>query len=155
MINVLISDPFVGQVEPETLEHAAQMVLQTQALEVESDLSVVIEDDEFLKSLNSEFRKIDAPTDVLSFHSGEGEGEVDPETNRPYLGDVIISFPRASEQAAAAGHAVSDEITLLAVHGVLHLLGYDHAEDEEKDIMWSAQRDVLDKLGVHLNRLPE
>lgn len=153
MINVLISDPFVGQVEPETLERAAQMVLQAQALEVESDLSVVIEDDEYLKSLNSEFLKIDAPTDVLSFPSGEDE--IDPETNRPYLGDVIISFPRASEQAAAAGHAVSDEITLLVVHGVLHLLGHDHAEDEEKDIMWSAQRDVLEKLGVHLNRLPE
>ena len=152
MINVLISDPFVEQVRPELLERAAQAALDQQSAP-EGDLSIVIEDDENLRQLNSDFLGIDAPTDVLSFPSGEEE--VDPETGQPYLGDVIISLPRALEQSAAAGHNVLDEVQLLVVHGVLHLLGHDHAETEEKAIMWAAQSEILRGLNVRLNRLPE
>jgi probable rRNA maturation factor len=78
-----------------------------------------------------------------------------PETGRYYLGDVIISYPRALEQSAAAGHTVQDELQLLVVHGVLHLLGHDHATEEEKARMWADQQEILAGLGVRLSRLPE
>ena len=66
----------------------------------------------------------------------------------PYLGDILISMPRASQQAAVAGHPLEAEVQLLVVHGVLHLLGYDHAEPEEKRRMWAAQADILSSLGL-------
>jgi probable rRNA maturation factor len=153
MIYVQIADDFTGQVRPDSLELAAIAALRSQPEQAGGDLSVVIEDDAHLQELNHTFLGIDASTDVLSFPSGEAQP--DPETGRVYLGDVIISFPRATEQAAAAGHAVEDELRLLVVHGVLHLLGHDHAADEEKARMWSVQAEVLQELNVRLNRLPE
>lgn len=153
MINVIVSEAFPGQGAPELLERAAGAALVQQQTDPDCDLSIVIEDDAHLQSLNNAYLGIDAPTDVLSFPSGEEN--VDPETGRVYLGDIIISLPRAAEQAAAAGHGVAEELQLLVVHGVLHLLGHDHAEPEEKAAMWSAQAEILRGLDVHLARLPE
>lgn len=154
MINILISDPYLDLVEAQKMEQAALAALRHETGSIESDLSLVIDDDERLHELNKEFLDIDAPTDVLSFSAGD-ESEIDPDTGSAYLGDVIISYPRALEQSAAAGHPVMNEIQLLVVHGVLHLLGHDHAEPEEKAQMWAAQREILDGLGVQLTRLPE
>jgi probable rRNA maturation factor len=81
---------------------------------------------------------------VLSFPASE----TDPETARRYLGDILVSIPRAEEQARAGGHALEAEVQLLVVHGTLHLLGYDHAEAEEKARMWKAQSEVLERIGV-------
>jgi probable rRNA maturation factor len=153
MINLQISDDFKNQVVLAILEKAALAALGQQQAPNDSDLSVVVEIDARLQELNNEFLGIDSPTDVLSFPTGDEE--IDPETGRVYLGDIIISYPRALEQAAAAGHAVMDEMQLLVVHGVLHLLGHDHAEEEEKSQMWAAQNEILRVLDVHLNRLPE
>lgn len=153
MINVLIADPYLGQVDPMLLEQAAEAALQHQTGSLDRDLSVVIEEDARLHELNNTFLGIDAPTDVLSFPAEEDEP--DPETGQVYLGDVIISYPRALEQSAAAGHSVQDELRLLVVHGVLHLLGHDHAEPDEKAAMWSAQSEILNNLGTHIARLPE
>lgn len=153
MINTVIADPFSTLVDISKLENAALAALKHQQAPLESDLSIVIEDDTYLRQLNLEFLKIDAPTDVLSFSAGEDE--VDPETGQAYLGDVILSYPRAAEQAAVAGHTVLDELQLLVVHGVLHLLGHDHAENEEKAVMWAAQREILAELSVNITRLPE
>ncbi|NIW46407.1 MAG: rRNA maturation RNase YbeY, partial [Gammaproteobacteria bacterium] len=74
----------------------------------------------------------------------------DPDTNRKYLGDVIISFPTACRQADQVGHSISSEITLLIVHGILHLLGHDHMKPGEKSSMWSAQTEILDSLGLDI-----
>jgi probable rRNA maturation factor len=81
---------------------------------------------------------------VLSFPAAE----IDPETEELYLGDIAISIPRAMQQAQNAGHPVEAEAQLLVVHGVLHLLGYDHGTDEEKAVMWSEQAKVLERLGL-------
>jgi len=89
------------------------------------------------------FLGIDAPTDVLSF----SDGDLDPETGAPYLGDILISVERAQAQARSAGHTLQEELTLLVVHGVLHLLGHDHAEPEQKARMWSLQAEILTDLG--------
>ncbi len=153
MINIMVADPFVDLVDAPKLELAAVATLQYEAEELVPDLSIVVDDDARLQELNKEFLGIDAPTDVLSFPSGEEEPDL--ETGRVYLGDVIISYPRAVEQANAAGHPVLSELQLLVVHGALHLLGHDHAGPEEKAEMWSAQGEILRILGVQITRLPE
>jgi probable rRNA maturation factor len=126
------------------VEIAAAAALKHQSAPVDADLTIVLSDDEQLHELNLEWMGVDAPTDVLSFPSEE----IDPETGNRYLGDIIISVQRASEQSQAAGHPVEAEIQLLVVHGVLHLMGHDHAEPAEKDSMWKAQKTILIQLGI-------
>lgn len=118
----------------------ATLALQAAA----GDLTVVLSDDAQVRELNREYLGIDASTDVLSFPAAE----TDPETGEAYLGDVIISVPQAEVQARAAGHPLESEVQLLVVHGVLHLLGHDHAEPDAKASMWAAQAGVLKRLGL-------
>lgn len=125
------------------LERAARATLDLAAAP-DSDLTLVVTSDARLRALNRDFLGRDAATDVLAFPSDE----TDPETGRRYLGDVILSLPRAREQAAERGHALQAEVQLLVVHGVLHLLGHDHAEAQEKARMWAAQAQVLERLGL-------
>jgi len=127
------------------LERAAVEVLLQSEVSQDAELSLVLSDDKRLHDLNREFLDIDAPTDVLSFPSDE----IDPESSAPYLGDVIISYQRATVQAQSSGHDVKDELELLVVHGVLHLLGYDHVELDQKQAMWSVQAEILQKLGTN------
>jgi len=126
------------------LERAALLTLKTESASTDSDLTLVLTDDAQLHDLNRDYLGVDAPTDVLSFPADEE----DPETGARYLGDILISIPRARQQAEAAGHPVEAEAQLLVVHGVLHLLGHDHAEAEEKARMWQAQAEVMSKLGL-------
>ena len=134
------------------LERAARYTLESVAPEkIDSDLTIVLTDDQQLHELNRDFLDVDAPTDVLSFPASE----TDPETGSAYLGDILISIPRAAEQADAAGHSVEAEVQLLTVHGTLHLLGYDHATDEEKSIMWQEQARVLERLGLSRIKIQE
>jgi len=151
MIHVLIEEACVSFVAEESLKQAGQAVLTHQGADPNTDLSIVIDSDEKLHNLNRDFLGIDAPTDVLSFPSDE----FDPDEQAVYIGDVIISFQRAEAQAKNAGHPVINEIQLLVVHGVLHLLGHDHADPVEKTRMWTAQAEILDQLGVQINQLPE
>lgn len=123
------------------IEQAAQATLQAAEARPNADLTIVLTQDVQLRQLNQQFLGIDAPTDVLSFPAGE----VDPDTDRPYLGDVLISVERA--QAQSLTHSLEDELRLLVAHGVLHLVGYDHAEEAGKAIMWDIQREILRSLG--------
>ena len=116
-----------------------------------ADITIVLTDDAQLHELNRDYLGVDAPTDVLSFPASE----TDPETGAQYLGDILISIPRATQQAEAAGHPVEAETQLLVVHGTLHLLGYDHAEAEEKTRMWEAQAEVMSRLGLSHIRIQE
>ena len=116
-----------------------------------ADITIVLTDDAQLHELNRDYLGVDAPTDVLSFPASE----TDPETGAQYLGDILISIPRATQQAEAAGHPVEAETQLLVVHGTLHLLGYDHAEAEEKTRMWEAQAEVMSRLGLSYIRIQE
>jgi probable rRNA maturation factor len=111
---------------------------------IDADLTIVLVDDVRIKALNKDFLGRDAPTDVIAFPADEQ----DPETGRRYLGDVVISLVRAAEQAGERGHAVEAEVQLLVVHGVLHLLGHDHAGAGEKAAMWAAQAEILERLGI-------
>lgn len=131
-------------VDETVLEKSAFAAMQYVGVQADADLSVIISDDAYLHELNLKFREVDSPTDVLAFPSGE----IDIDTGRKYLGDVILSCTRAQAQAQAAGHALESELQLLVVHGVLHLLGYDHTDEESKDRMWTAQREILECLGL-------
>jgi probable rRNA maturation factor len=148
MILIEIPETLPISLDPDFIEEAAQSALQAGGASTTADLTVVLTDDAQLHQLNQQFLGIDAPTDVLSFPAGE----VDPDTERPYLGDVIISLERA--QVQAGDHTLEDELRLLVVHGVLHLLGHDHLEQGEKETMWEIQREVLRLLGCEIN-LPE
>ncbi len=142
------------QIDRALLETAARAALQQHAETVhpgrsagdlaDLDLSIVITDDQQLQDLNRQFLAIDRPTDVLAFPSGE----LDPDTGSTYLGDVIVSFPQARKQADAAGHSIEDEIQLLVVHGVLHLLEYDHHDRPGREKMWAVQTGALTSLGL-------
>jgi probable rRNA maturation factor len=82
---------------------------------------------------------VNSSTDVLSFT----QNVINPETGRLYLGDILISVSKVFNQASLHGHSIEKECTLLAIHGTLHLLGYDHATPEEKDEMWQMQESLL------------
>lgn len=141
MINIDNQQDFL---ESALLERAARITLDLESAPIDADLTIVLTDDAQLHELNLEYLGVDAPTDVLSFPASES----DPETGIPYLGDILISIPRAAQQAQAAGHSVEAEVQLLVVHGTLHLLGHDHAEAEEKTRMWNAQAEVMSRLGL-------
>jgi probable rRNA maturation factor len=150
-VQVLIRPAFRHQVKAAEVRRAAKVALETTPdaagtyLEGQS-LSVVVTDDAEIQSLNRAFRGIDAPTDVLSFGQEPTEQFVDASDEPPYLGDVILSYPRAQEQAVEQGHSTAQELRVLIVHGVLHLMGYDHATPEEEARMWDRQGQVLDAL---------
>ena len=149
MINIDNQQDFL---ESALLQRAARLTLEIstwlnpslESAPVDADITIVLTDDAQLHELNKEFLWVDAPTDVLSFPASES----DPETGTPYLGDILISIPRAAQQAQAAGHSVEAEVQLLVVHGTLHLMGHDHAEAEEKTRMWNAQAEVMSRLGL-------
>ena len=126
------------------LERAARTALEHQSQSLEYDLSIILTDDARLHELNLNYLGVDAPTDVLSFPASE----TDPETGARYIGDILISIPRAQAQADGAGHPLEAEVQLLVVHGVLHLIGHDHAEAEDKARMWKAQTEILKQLGL-------
>ena len=151
MINTDISEDFTALVDSQLLEDTAQKALIELLPDSEIDLTIVIDDDQTLQDLNLKYLDIDAPTDVLSFQMND----LDPDSRRIYLGDIIISYPRAKAQAEAAGHRVEAELQLLTIHGILHLVGHDHSETDEKKEMWSVQSRLLAELGVELKKLPE
>jgi probable rRNA maturation factor len=153
-IEVQIDELYGQRVTPESLRRAALTTLAHQQIGGPCELTIVVTSDEALRELSRRHRGVDVPTDVLAF-SGEAH---EPFVGAPglprYLGDVIISFPRAEAQATEAENEVQAELQLLVVHGVLHLLGYDDQAKLERARMWKAQQTILDGLGVEVH-LPD
>ena len=126
------------------IERAVQAALTHQKESLDVNLSVVLTDNRRLHKLNRDYLGVDAPTDVLSFPASES----DPETGARYIGDIIISVTYAAKGAKLAGNSLEAELQLLVVHGVLHLLGHDHAKPKDKSKMWKAQAQILEALGL-------
>ncbi len=120
-----------------------------------AEVEVILTDDENIRELNRKFRDIDSSTDVLSFPLGsDGEYDENPETGMKMLGDIVISVEHAYAQAELFGHGIEREISFLAVHSMLHLLGYDHVESKlEESIMREKQEIILGELGLAINKL--
>jgi probable rRNA maturation factor len=145
-VEIQVEPAFAGRVVEGKLAQIVYTVLEQEQQPEGTELTLVITDDEQIRALNRSYREIDSATDVLSFPSSEGPAFVTPEGLPPYLGDVIVSFPTALAQATEQAHSVDEELALLIVHGCLHLLGYDHATDEEQQRMWARQDTILQLL---------
>ena len=144
-IDVQFEGAILEQVD-DLLETAITIALRKNEISAVA-LTVLLTDDARMRQLNKDFRGLDKSTDVLSFPAGDTPVEIIEEL--PYLGDIAISVPIARNQAQTSGHSLAAELQLLAVHGVLHLLGFDHLLPEEKAQMWSIQDEVLVTLGLH------
>ena len=115
------------------------------------ECSFIFVDNEQIREINANYRQKDAVTDVITFAIEDempGEIKIQGIPMPRMLGDVFISLPRTREQAECYGHSFERELSFLAVHGCLHLLGYDHIEPEEEKIMFGKQEDVLNALGI-------
>ena len=110
------------------------------------EFNVILVDNSYIHQLNKEYRHIDRATDVISF-ALEDTKDITYENYR-LLGDIYISIDKAKEQAEAYGHSLKREFCFLAVHGFLHLLGYDHMTEEDEKIMFGLQEDILNEAGI-------
>lgn len=120
-----------------------------------AEVSVTFVTNDMIRGINKEYRGKDEPTDVISFameELGEGELEIMGSMAPRTLGDIIISLDRTREQAADYGHSFERELGFLAVHGFLHLLGYDHMNKEDEKKMFSRQEEILSSLGISRDR---
>lgn len=111
----------------------------------EAIFNVIIVNNEYIHKLNKEYRNIDRETDVITF-ALEDDKTFNPEIR--VLGDVYISIEKAKSQSVEYGHSLLRELCFLAVHGMLHLLGYDHMKKNEEEIMFSLQEEILDEMGI-------
>jgi probable rRNA maturation factor len=128
------------------LNNAASVTLNDQGVQDHAAVTILLSDDTTLQALNKEFLGEDRPTDVLSFPAGDTLPGMDDFTN--HLGDVALSVPYATRQAMAKGHDPEAELQLLVVHGLLHLIGYDHDTSVEQQRMWRVQAEILERLGL-------
>lgn len=135
-----------GRVFEEIIEKVALESLRYEEFETSCEISVSIVNNEEICQINKQFRDIDRPTDVLSFpllSFEEGERIERNEDGEVLLGDIIISYEKAQEQAAEYGHSFEREIAFLTAHSMLHLLGYDHMEADEEAEMFGRQKEIL------------
>ena len=130
--------------EEKLIKKAVNTVLKAEKFERAAEVSVTVVDDASIHVMNRESRGVDRATDVLSFPVFDEDFGVGPAV----LGDIVISHETAVRQANEYGHSVEREIAFLTVHSMLHLLGYDHETDEEREEMEAKQREILDKLGI-------
>jgi probable rRNA maturation factor len=152
-ISLDIDDAFAPQLRPEPIKKALlttfELFSDSSLLGGGYTLAVTITDNETVRQLNRRYRDSDAPTDVLSFENTPDPDFPDPEqVIAQHLGDIVIAYPIAEAQAARAGHRPLDEVVLLAVHGALHLLGFDHDTAGQKEEMWGIQHQIITRLGL-------
>ncbi len=156
-----VSADFGFEIE-KVAKKVAEAVLESEGCKYEVEISLIITDDEGIREMNSEFRNIDRPTDVLSFPNVsydepgdfsviEGDQKVDllnPDSGNIIFGDIVINEDRVKSQAEEYGHSMKREFAFLVAHSMLHLCGYDHMEEDEAKVMEQKQRDVLNRLGI-------
>lgn len=132
------------------IEDCTAAALEEEGIDDTAEVSVTFVDNEGIRALNNEHRRIDRETDVLSFPLGDDDGyEIDPDNDAIMLGDIVISLERAAQQAEEYGHSYRREVAFLITHSLFHLLGYDHVNSEEEEkLMFGKQEKVLDKLGI-------
>jgi probable rRNA maturation factor len=134
----------------ELITKAMNIVAKREKLSPNTEVDITIVTNGEIHRLNKAYRGVDRPTDVLSFALDEGEEEPEIVGNAAehLLGDIIISAPTAKAQAEEFGHGLKREITYLAVHGILHLLGYDHMVEKDKKIMRKQEEAVLREMDL-------
>ncbi len=141
----------VSEEQQSDLQGLIECALEYEGVTGEVEISISFVDDEKIHEINKQYREKDRATDVISFPLEElGEGEIEiigvdlPRT----LGDIVISIPTTKSQAEEYGHSFRRELGFLAVHGCLHLLGYDHMNEADEKIMFTKQKEILEKYGL-------
>ena len=148
-IEIFVEEEFRGVVDGGWVKKIVRQVLKAEGVAPPYEVGLVFTDSETVRQLNRDYRGVDEPTDVLAFYMLPQE-EVDdsfalPPDGVTRLGEVIISYPQAVEQAREQGHPTEKELALLIIHGILHLLGYDHEEPEGESKMRGRERELLEK----------
>jgi len=148
-IGIRVEDEFRGLVDRAWVKKIVQQVFRDEGVPFPYEVSRVFTDSSTVKQLNRDYRGVDEPTDVLAFYMSPQEGSAAsfalPPDGVTRLGEVIISYPQAVAQAEEHGHSPERELALLVIHGVLHLLAYDHEEPQEEGKMRARERELLDR----------
>jgi len=145
-INVLVDEGVEAGVEPSWLEDVAQRVLAAEKASAKTEVGIVVTGQEMVQQLNRNYRGKDEPTDVLAFSTrdeADGSRFIFAPDGLLHLGEVIISYPQAEVQAEEHRHPLKRELSILLIHGLLHLLGYDHEESEARRKMQSREKELL------------
>lgn len=157
MVELIYENETDKQIETAQLEEikaVCEKVMELEGCNFDAEISFTVTDNEGIREINREYRNIDKATDVLSFPMLEfGEDEIDAEFETEnglvMLGDIVISYERAEEQARELNHSLRRELAFLTAHSMLHLLGYDHVDDIEGErYMIEKQTEALDSLGL-------
>jgi probable rRNA maturation factor len=153
-INVLIDKQFKSKLDVEWLQNVASQVLIAQYTETTVEMGILITSQDKVRQLNRAYRNLDEPTDVLAFYmlpelpAGETAPEsfATPPDGVLHIGEVVISYPQAVAQALESRHSVEREIAILIIHGVLHLLGYDHNDPEAERLIKTREAEILGRI---------
>ena len=161
-VEISIQGPYKGRLSRQWIRNVAYRALDVALPGETCQLSLMIADDDTVKYLNREYRGLDEVTDVLSFssyHQGHWEGEgtppvgtgddvpfVLPPGEPQHLGEVVISYPQVERQAVAGSSSMEREMALIIVHGILHLIGFDHVEPLEETDMQAKEREILSSI---------
>ena len=131
--------------ELETIEKLLNFVVEKEKLN-NCVFNIIKTDNEYIHKINKEYRGIDRPTDVISFALEDNTDFIEPEFR--VLGDIYISLDKVKEQASLYEHSFLRELAFLTIHGLLHLLGYDHMNEEDEKVMFSKQDEILNEFGI-------
>ena len=136
---------------PDNLKIIVEETLEFLSVQGNTIISLAFLDEDEISNIYNDYYGYAQSTDVLSFNSNT----IDPETGFLILGDILICFPFVENQAKNLSNSIDAEIALLIIHGILHLLGYDHIEDSMKNEMWTLQAEILNRLNISINSIPE
>ena len=143
MVNLILPNSYAKEIDQSRLATAFLEGIKVLKLAKYTSLTVRVTNNRLIRQFNLAWRGENSPTDVLSFENAY----TDPETGEKYLGDIVISFEKARQQALVGGHSIQSEIELLFVHGLLHLAGFDHDQKEEWAEMTKTQDQILKNIG--------
>lgn len=148
-VESFVEEEFRGVMDGGWAKEIVRQILKAEGVAPPYEVSLVFTDSETVQQLNRDYRGLDEPTDVLAFYmlpqKGTDSSFALPPDGVTRLGEVIISYPQAIEQAKEQGHSTERELALLIVHGILHLLGYDHEEAGEESKMRARERELLER----------
>ncbi|MDY7019336.1 MAG: rRNA maturation RNase YbeY [Chloroflexota bacterium] len=149
-INIQVEKRFHHLIDKKRIRKIAKNVLKSEGITTSFEASLVFTNAETVQQLNRDYRGVDMPTDVLAFYmlqQQEADSSFIPPPDKTlHLGEIIISYPQAVSQAEEQGHSVQKELALLTIHGLLHLLGYDHKVLDEENKMRKKEREFLEKM---------
>lgn len=142
-MNLLIRNFTREKISPKFLEEIVDGFLKLEGIKREVEISLVFVGEKRIKKINKTCRGIDRPTDVLSFEGGDIDGFISAKDDLLYLGEIFICVPVAKRQAKIHEHSLKKELSILFIHGLFHLLGYDHVDDKDYEIMNKKEKELL------------